>query len=310
MILVLVITGRGAVKSEILSLGRTWDYRPPIPARKLSTRADSRPALTPPPIGHKLPAARPGTDPRNPACRTPGRSREVDPIMPPLPARALAAFRERGPRYVWHKALRRSLSRWPGLKRKLLYNDPREYWTLRGGDEYFREQEDHPTRTARALWMAARIGSYRPDSVLEVGCGYGKQLRALRDHLGCPLFGVDFSASQIGRARHYLDGVDDVSLALASGARLPFPDQSFDLVLTSAVILHNPPPIAEAIRREVVRVSKRLVAHNEDTDVTYNRFGYDTAKWYAERDIHLLESGPIPDDPEASQFCVAEPWPS
>ena len=58
----------------------------------------------------------------------------------------------------------------------------------------------------------------------------------------------------------------------------------------------------EAIRREVVRVSKRLVAHNEDTDVTYNRFGYDTAKWYAERDIHLLESGPIPDDPEKVSF--------
>ena len=234
----------------------------------------------------------------------------MDQATTPLPARALAALRERGPRYAWHKVLRRSLSRWPGLKRRLLYADPREYWTLRGGDEYFREQEGQPARAARALWMAERIASYRPASVLEVGCGYGKQLRALREHLDCPLVGVDFSATQIGRARDYLDGAEDIALALASGARLPFADRSFDLVLTSAVILHNPPPIAEAIRREVVRVSKRLVAHNEDTDRTYNRYGYDTAAWYAERGIDVVERGPIPVEPESSQFCVAEPWPS
>jgi len=230
--------------------------------------------------------------------------------MPPLPVRALSALRDRGPRYALHKALRRSLSRWPSLKRRLVYADPRTYWTLRGGDEYFREQEGQPGRTARALWMADRIASYRPSSLLEVGCGYGKQLRALGERLDCPLTGVDFSASQIGLARVYLENDERTVLALASGARLPFADHSFDLVLTSAVILHNPPPIAEAIRRECVRVSKRLVAHNEDTDVTYNRYGYDTAAWYAERGVRILESGSIPADPNASQFCVAEPWPS
>ncbi|MDB5351440.1 MAG: methylase involved in ubiquinone/menaquinone biosynthesis [Planctomycetota bacterium] len=229
-----------------------------------------------------------------------------------LPARALAALRSRGPRYVMHKALRRSLSRWPSLKRRCLYGNPRDYWTLRGGDEYFREQEGQPARDARARWMADRIAAYRPASILEVGCGYGKQLRALRRRLDCPLVGVDFSPSQLVQARRYLEGVADVRIALASGARLPFPDHSFDLVLTSAVILHNPPEIAEAIRREVVRVSRRLAAHNEDTDVTYNRFGYDTAAWYEARSVDLLECGPIPveADPSASQFCVARPWPS
>ena len=53
-------------------------------------------------------------------------------------------------------------------------------------------------------------------------------------------------------------------------------------VVTSAVILHNAPPVAEAIRREVVRVARRFAAHNEDLDVTYNRYGYDTAAWYLE----------------------------
>lgn len=231
------------------------------------------------------------------------------PRSPLLPLRAWNAWRGRGTRYLWHKALRRSLDRWPGWKRKLLYDDPRVYWTLRGGLEYFREQEGQPARTDRSQWMADRLASYQPGSVLEVGCGYGKQLLAIRERLpSARLTGLDFSPSQLGLAREYLHGRSSMDLVLGSGARLPFPDGSFDLVLTSAVILHNPPPIAEAIRREVLRVTRAFAAHNEDTDVTYNRFGYDTASWYREEGIRLLESGPIPTDPppSPSQFCVAK----
>lgn len=233
--------------------------------------------------------------------------------VPNLTVRAWRAWRDRGPRYVWHKALRRSLGRWPGWKRRLVYADPRGYWTLRGGEEYFREQEDQPARTARAGWIAGRVAAYRPASILEVGCGYGKQLRAIRRLLDVPAVGLDFSPSQLGLAAAYLGGDDRVGLVLGSGLTLPFPDRSFDLVLTSAVILHNPPPAAEAIRREVLRVARRFAAHNEDTDVSYNRYGYDTAAWYRAAGIRLAESGPIPTEPHPSpsQFCVAErpPWP-
>ena len=230
-----------------------------------------------------------------------------------VPVRAWTAWRRRGARYLWHKSLRRALGRWPGWKRRLVYADPRGYWTLRGGDDYYREQEGQPARSARADWLAARGAAYRPASVLEIGCGYGKQLRALRRRLDVPVVGLDFSPSQLGRGRAYLDGLGRCDLVLGSGLRLPFPDRSFDLVLTSAVILHNPPPAAEAIRREVVRVARRFAAHNEDTDVTYNRYGYDTAAWYLAAGLPLAESGPIPTEarPSPSQFCVAElpPWP-
>ncbi len=227
---------------------------------------------------------------------------------PPLPIRAWSAWNERGAGYVWHKALRRSLSRWPAWKRRLVYSDPRDYWTLRGGVEYFREQEGQESRSARSNWLADRVASYRPESVLEIGCGYGKQIRAITDRIDAPVVGLDFSPSQLALAHTYLDGVERVALVLGSGLRLPFPDRSFDLVLTSAVILHNPPPAAEAIRREVLRVARRFAAHNEDTDVSYNRFGYDTAAWYRAAGVPLAESGPIPTDPPGypSQFCVAE----
>jgi SAM-dependent methyltransferase len=208
--------------------------------------------------------------------------------------------------------MRRSLSRWPSIKRRLVYGNPRAYWTLRGGDEYFREQEGQPARTERALWMAERIAVYQPGSILEVGCGYGKQLRALRARLDVPLVGIDFSPTQLGCARRYVASIDNVELVLGSGGSLPFPDNSFDMVLTSAVILHNPPAVAERIRHEVMRVARRWAAHNEDTDATYNRYGYDTAAWYNRQDIALAECGPIPTDsdcsPSQSQFCVANLW--
>ena len=79
------------------------------------------------------------------------------------------------------------------------------------------------------------------------------------------------------------------------------------MVVTSAVILHNPLPAAQAIRREVLRVARRFAAHNEETDRSYNRFGYDSAAWYLAQGIALAELGPVPMDPNqrASQFCVA-----
>jgi SAM-dependent methyltransferase len=230
--------------------------------------------------------------------------------LPALPLRVYDTWRLRGTRYTWYKMLRRSLAPWPGLKRRLVYAQPRDYWTQRGGEDYFREQEGQPLRTERARWLAAQLARFQPESILEVGCGYGKQLGAIRGRLDVPLVGVDFSPTQLRFAQRYLAGLDGIALALASGESLPFPDGAFDLVLTSAVILHNPPAAAERIRCEVMRVARRWAAHNEETDVSYNRYGYDMALWYRNAGIPLVECRPIPADsePSSSQFCVAALW--
>ena len=232
--------------------------------------------------------------------------------MVAIPTKAWRSYRARGWNYTWHKVLRRGLARWPDWKRSLVYADARVYWTLRGGDEYFAEQEGQPARSARARWLAGRIARYQPQSILEIGCGYGKQLRQLRAQLPhARLVGLDFSPTQLQQGRRYLSDHPSISILQADGQSLPFPDDSFDLVLTSAVILHNPPPLAERIRREAIRVARRFVAHNEDTNISYNRYGYDTAAWYRAQGIALAEAGPIPIDPQEdplvpwSQFCVA-----
>jgi SAM-dependent methyltransferase len=224
-----------------------------------------------------------------------------------LPIRALRAIESRGFEYAWHKFLRRSLGQQPSWKRRLLYGDPRKYWTLRGGDDYFREQEGQEARRLRAKWIAERVANYQPQSILEVGCGYGRLLFEIQSRIDVPLVGIDFSPTQLRQASRFLPRASKTALVLGRGERLPFADRSFDMVVTSAVILHNPLPAAQAIRREVLRVARRFAAHNEETDRSYNRYGYDSAAWYKAQGIALAELGPVPMDPNqrASQFCVA-----
>ena len=72
--------------------------------------------------------------------------------------------------------------------------------------------------------MAQRLAAYRPASILEIGCGYGKLLRSLRERLDVPLVGLDFSTTQLEHAGRFLGGAGrdhGASRLLASGCRLP-----------------------------------------------------------------------------------------
>ena len=233
----------------------------------------------------------------------------------PLPARALDAWRRRGPRYVWHKALRRAgpLARRPGWKRRLVYADPRALLDPPRRRRLFPGAGGPagPGRTARA-WLADRVAAYRP------GLDPGGRLRLRQAAPGAPapwadvpMVGVDFSPTP---ARPRPGATSPASTGSAwpwpRATRLPFADGAFDLVLTSAVILHNPPPVAERIRREVVRVARRWAAHNEDTDVTYNRFGYDTAAWYREAGDPAGRGRADPDRRRSPGRPRSSAWPS
>jgi SAM-dependent methyltransferase len=227
---------------------------------------------------------------------------------PPLVAQALAAYRQKGLGYVWYKILKRTLQAHPLLARHLLYRSPHWYWEQRGGIDYFLEQEAQPARAARSQFIAAEVARYGPRSLLEVGCGYGKQLASLRAYTRAPLVGADWCRSQLTLAASYLRLHADIGLVQADGLRLPFPDKSFDVVLTSAVLLHHPPLRSEAMRREICRIGRRLAIHNEDTDTSFSRFGLDTAAAYRGDGCRVLDCRTIPaaEHPEHTQFCVVD----
>jgi 2-polyprenyl-6-hydroxyphenyl methylase/3-demethylubiquinone-9 3-methyltransferase len=65
--------------------------------------------------------------------------------------------------------------------------------------------------------------------VLELGCGYGRVLKALTPPAGT-LVGIDTSHASLDLARDYLAGLPDVMFVLMDAMRLAFSPATFDLV--------------------------------------------------------------------------------
>ncbi len=194
----------------------------------------------------------------------------------------------------------------PYLDRWIRYRNPRKYWSERGGDRYFIEQESVQARTLRSEFITDHLRQYPAQSILEVGSGYGKQLKNLARE-GLLLAGCDFSRPQLLKSRDHCQGIE-LCLAEADAEHIPFASQSMDLVFSSAVILHNRYPKAQGIIAEMIRVSRRWIAHNEDTDVTFSRYGYDMKKTYEKLNFKIHESIQIPcaNQPSITQFTVVE----
>jgi len=97
------------------------------------------------------------------------------------------------------------------------------------------------------------------DRVLDVGCGTGALLEALRaQRSDLVLTGVDLSAEMLAAARAKLG--DGAALREASAESLPYADASFDCVVSSSV-LHFVPNPSSALREwcRVLRGGGHLV---------------------------------------------------
>ena len=97
---------------------------------------------------------------------------------------------------------------------------------------YARHRKVHPGVVARLI-AGAGIGS--ETRVLDVGCGTGNYAAALTAATGCRVSGVEPSAEMLARARA---GAPWELLVQGSAESLPFPDRSFDLVMSTDVIHH------------------------------------------------------------------------
>lgn len=205
---------------------------------------------------------------------------------------------------ILRKAFYKILGLNPYLDRFVRYRNPRQYWQKRGGDIYFQEQEVLHNRTLRSQFIGNEVNKLQYNSLLEIGCGYGKQLRNFHSK-GVFLVGCDFSRPQLLKARESF-GDNAPGFIEADAEILPFADKSFDVVLSSAVILHNEFEKAKKIIAEVIRVSRKYIVHNEDTDVTFSRYGYDMRKTYEKMNFKLVKSVQIPTapDPAITQFTV------
>ena len=120
--------------------------------------------------------------------------------------------------------------------------DPLLRWVMR--EEYFK----------RRLIDHARVAPGH--RVLDLGCGTGTLTIMLKQaHPEATIIGLDGDPKvlEIGRAKARQAGVD-ITLDEGMADQLPYPDQSFDRVLSSLVLHHLTADNKRRILQEVVRV--------------------------------------------------------
>ena len=129
----------------------------------------------------------------------------------------------------------------------------REYWdgdrtTGYGGYQYDGRWLDVAKR------MAAHYGLKAGDRILDVGCGKGFLLYEFtRAVPGVEVAGLDISAYALEHAKPEVKPL----LKLGNATRLPWPDQSFDFVVSLNTLHNLRLPELEQALREIERVGKK-----------------------------------------------------
>lgn len=144
----------------------------------------------------------------------------------------------------------------------------REQWTAdpcgaeyveehpRGTREFFDEVERYRYREY-APWMPAAMGfnDFAGQRLLEVGCGMGTDLLQFARG-GARVTGVDLTPRSVEISRHHLAIYGERGdFALTDAEKLPFGDETFDVVYSNGV-LHHTPGTATAVQ-ELHRVLRR-----------------------------------------------------
>jgi SAM-dependent methyltransferase len=151
--------------------------------------------------------------------------------------------------------LERLLGRFRGA-RPQTDGESRRYWEERGGEGYDQEAFsvewlEAARRTLRPVWT--HLSADGVTSVLEVGCGPGRNLTLLRELGVRTILGLDFSLPQLERSSGRGFAVGQVTAKV-----LPVKSKCVDAVLFAQVLIHVPPPIAPALE-EAVRAARRYV---------------------------------------------------
>ena len=158
----------------------------------------------------------------------------------------------------------------------------------------------------------------RDDRVLDVGCGTGFATEGLLQHAD-DVHGLDQSAHQMEKAFEKFGKRDRVKFYRGDAERLPFRDDTFDVVWSSGSIEYWPDPV-EALRecRRVARPGSQVlvVGPNSPDNALFERLADAIMLFYgpeeAERmfveagfeDVHHYEIGPTY-DPDIAITTVA-----
>lgn len=120
-------------------------------------------------------------------------------------------------------------------------------------------------------WLIEK-GNFSKDSkVLEVACNMGTTSIELAQKFGCHITAIDLDSKALEKAKANLSKAglsDKITLMQANALKLPFPDNSFDIVINEAMLTMLQGEAKKKAIKEYFRVLKpsgRLLTH----DVSY-----------------------------------------
>ena len=138
---------------------------------------------------------------------------------------------------------------------KFISRFPQVYWRIKANS--FLTDPWQKRLFPQHQWLWQTIKTLKPNSILEAGCGFGRNLRWLVNQGINPakLTGIDISPRLLSLAGKQLPKT--VRLRLTNVLKLPFRDKQFDLVFTHGLLMHLSPRQLPKALSELIRVSQK-----------------------------------------------------
>lgn len=141
---------------------------------------------------------------------------------------------------------------------KMDWKNPEELWIR----QYWYSMV-HPHREV-LLNILMRISPF--DSLLEIGCSCGSNIYRIRGTFPLKdtnLAGIDANVNCIEFAKSKMGAVD---FRVGDFRKLPYPDKSFDIVLSDAALMYVSPEEIEKVMKEIDRVARVAIVLIEWSD--------------------------------------------
>lgn len=128
---------------------------------------------------------------------------------------------------------------------------------------------------------------WKPGKLLDVGCGSGRNLLYFAEK-GFDWYGIDFSSEMIRKAKENFkrNKINPSNrLKVADMIQLPFPDETFDYIISIASLHHLPKEKHIDAIREMRRVLKK---NGEMVISVWNKYSIKNPKfWFAKKEISV-----------------------
>ena len=191
--------------------------------------------------------------------------------------------------------------------------DRQQFWKQISGYHEHKEVElQKEDVRERSKWLAQTIQAYQPASVLELGCGGGRNLYFIQEkNPDCQLYGVEINPAAVEVARERLGS----KFRLLSTSIYELDDiesASIDVVFTSGVLMHIPGEELSKIKANIERIARKAIIHYElhgpSHDFDFHRYprdyrelysGHDNAKYEVFADGDFRNAGT-----ESFQHCL------